>query len=126
MTNEVLGLMEERRQYKSDIAKYKTLTKNIKKKCNEAKEKWINDQCLEIEIKQNSDSKYIHDKLKDVSGKRTCSSSGCIKSKDGSILIDKADVLNRWSEYIEELFDDEREKITNNKQIDRWANNFKR
>ena len=119
MTNEVLGLMEERRQYKSDIAKYKTLTKNIKKKCNEAKEKWINDQCLEIEIKQNSDSKYIHDKIKDVSGKRTCSSSGCIKSKDGSILIDKADVLNRWSEYIEELFDDEREKLpTINKEID--------
>ena len=118
MTNEVLGLMEERRLYKSDVEKHKTLTKKIKKKCNEAKEKWINDQCLEIEIKQTSDSKFIHEKIKEVSGKRICPSTGCIKSKDGNVLIDRTDVLNRWSEYIEELFDDEREKLTINKEID--------
>ena len=111
MSNEILGLMEERRLSKSDEEKYKKLTNEIKKKCNKAKEKWINDQCLEIEVKQNRDSKYVHSKVKEISGKKGCPNTGCIKSKEGNILMDKAEVLNRWSEYIEELFDDNREEL---------------
>ena len=32
----------------------------------------------------------------------------CIKAKDGSILIEKKEVLNRWEEYIQELYNDNR------------------
>ena len=46
--------------------------------------------------------------VKEVSGKKSCTSTNCIKSKDGTVLMDKDDVLNRWSEYIEELFKDNR------------------
>ena len=42
------------------------LNKEVKKKCNEAKEKWINEQCQEIEQNQHLDSKYMHSKIKEV------------------------------------------------------------
>ena len=119
MTNEILGLMDERRQNKSNEVMHNHLTKQIKIKCTKAKEKWINDQCLEIETKQKSDSKYIHSKIKEISGKRSYTNVGCIKSRDGKILMDKNDILNRWSEYIEELFSDTREEnIVIKKDID--------
>ena len=50
----------------------------------------------------------MHSKIKEVSEKKGCSNTGCIRSKEGNILMDKGDVLNRWSEYIEELFEDTR------------------
>ena len=118
MTNEILGLMEERRQSKSDEQKYKNLNNEIKRKCNKAKEKWINDQCLEIEVKQNRDSKYVHSKIKEVSGKKGCPNIGCIKSKEGNIQMNKEEVLNRWSEYIEDLFNDNREEQIIKKDIE--------
>ncbi|GFO04393.1 hypothetical protein PoB_003089800 [Plakobranchus ocellatus] len=39
-----------------------------------------------------------------------CSSPGCIKSKDGTILMEKNEILNIWSEYVEDLFKDDRVK----------------
>ncbi|GFO43225.1 RNA-directed DNA polymerase from mobile element jockey-like [Plakobranchus ocellatus] len=97
--------MEERRKSKNIVAKYKDLNRNIKIKCNAAKEEWINQQCQEIEQKLNIDSKFMHAKSKDVGGKKIkCSSPGCLKSKDGTMLIEKKEILNRWSEYVEDLF----------------------
>ncbi|GFO26420.1 hypothetical protein PoB_005292500 [Plakobranchus ocellatus] len=67
-----------------------------------------NQQCQEIEQKLNIDSKFMHAKIKDVSGKKIkCSSPGCIKSKDGK----------RWSEYVEDLFKDDRFKKPEIKKI---------
>ena len=40
-----------------------------------------------------------------------CSSSGCIKSKDGSMLVRKDPILSRWTEYKGELFHDVREAM---------------
>ena len=62
MTTEILVLMEDRRKVKKDEQKYSEICKLIKKKCNETKEKWINDQCIEIEKQTVKDSKYIHRK----------------------------------------------------------------
>ncbi|GFO06294.1 craniofacial development protein 2-like [Plakobranchus ocellatus] len=108
--------MEERRKSKNVEAKYKDLHRNIKIKCNAAKEEWINQQCQEIEQTLNIDSKFTHAKIKDVNGKKIkCSSPGCIKSKDGTMLMEKNKILNRWSECVEDLFkDDEKPKIKKN------------
>ncbi|GFO09383.1 RNA-directed DNA polymerase from mobile element jockey-like [Plakobranchus ocellatus] len=101
--------MEEKWKSKNVEAKYKDLNSSIKIKCNVAKEKWINQNCLEIEQKLNKDSKFMHAKIEDVSGKKIkCSSLGCIKSKDGTMLTEKSEILNRWSEYVEDLFKDDR------------------
>ena len=51
-------------------------------------------------------------------GKRTCSSTGCLKTKEGSIIMDKEKILERWAEYIGELFED------NRKEHDMMKKNF--
>ena len=108
MTEEILNLMEDRRKAKSNIDLYKTLNTQIKDKCNEAKEQWINEQCKEIENNLTVDSKYLLSKIKDIKGTKGCTASNCIKAKDGNLLMEREDVLNRWSEYIEDLFQDDR------------------
>ncbi|XP_060065585.1 uncharacterized protein LOC132545923 [Ylistrum balloti] len=65
-------------------------------------------QCKEIETNANFDSKFMHEKIKDVTGKKSSTKTGCIKSRDGEILMEKEDILNRWSEYIEDLYHDDR------------------
>jgi hypothetical protein len=108
MTDDIIKLMEQRRLKKSHPSEYKLIDKEIKKKCSEAKEKWLSEQCSEIENKLSVNTKYAHKKSDEITGKSRCTSSGCIKSKNGSILMEKSDILNRWSEYIGELFDDNR------------------
>ena len=108
MTEEILNLMEDRRKAKSNIDLYKTLNTQIKDKCNEVKEQWINEQCKEIENNLTMDSKYMHSKIKDIKGTKGCTASKCIKAKDRNLLMEREDVLNRWSEYIEDLFQDDR------------------
>ena len=77
----------------------------VKRQCKMAKETWYNRKCEEIE----RDPRDIYKKIDGVRGKRKyCSASGCIKGKDNSIIMDKDKILERWSEYIEELFDDTR------------------
>ena len=44
-----------------------------------------------------------------MSGRKLgCSGSGCIKAKNGTMLVEKNDIENRWIEYIRELFRDTR------------------
>ena len=50
----------------------------------------------------------MHSKIKDIKGTKGCTASNCIKAKDGNLLMEREDVLNRWSEYIEDLFQDDR------------------
>ena len=110
ITTEILELMEHRRLAKKDDKKYQVLNKEIKKKCNEAKENWLNEQCAELENSKIENNKLVHEKIREISGKRKGTQSSCIKSKEGNILLDKEDILCRWAEYIEELFDDDRKE----------------
>lgn len=108
MTPEVLDLMEERRKAKRKEQKYSEIGRQ--KKCNEA-EKWINDQCIEIEKHTVKDSKYKHKKVKEVTGKYSSSRMGCLQSKAVQILMGKNEISNRWSEYIGDLYNDERCRV---------------
>ena len=47
----------------------------------------------------------MHSKIKDNKGTKGCTASNWIKEKDGNLLMEREDVLNRWSEY---LFQDDR------------------
>ncbi|RUS75834.1 hypothetical protein EGW08_016403 [Elysia chlorotica] len=109
MTPEILHLMDERRVNKNNPEKYKELNKKVKDLCNETKDFWITCECIGIQTYSNSsNSKYFHDKIKDVAGRKPSPKSGCIKSQSGQILMDIDDILNRWSQYVKELFDDMR------------------
>ena len=68
----------------------------------------MKNECAEIEKGKETDTKAMHKRIKDLTGAKTCSSSGCIRSKDGTIITEKDDILESWTEYIEELFRDNR------------------
>ena len=109
MTTEIVDLMDDRRIAKQcqDSEKYREKDRMIRKKCIAAKEKWFNDKCEEIEFLSQKNPQLIHEKVKSLSKPKKCTSSGCIKGKDGSIIMDNEKILNRWEEYISELYDDE-------------------
>ena len=75
---------------------YKQLYGEIRKKCREANEEWLKNECTEKE----TDTKTMHKRIQDLTGAKTCSSSGCIRSNDGTIISEKDDILERWTEYI--------------------------
>ena len=66
-----LDLKKKRRKAKADEQKYRELDKQVKKRCNEAKEHWISTQCEEIEANTKVDSKTVHQKIKEVTGKKS-------------------------------------------------------
>ena len=60
-------------------------------------------------------------KINDINGRRkACSSTGYIKSKEGYIIMKKDKILERWEEYIKELYGDngrnEHFRIRNNSE----------
>ena len=94
MTEEILGLMGERQKISNRKSQeYREMDKVIKSECSIAKEKWLNSQCERIEKYKNSHS--MHKEIKKLVGndRATCSSSGCIKSRDGDIVMDQQSVL---------------------------------
>ena len=98
MTTEIVELMADRRIAKQCQVsqKYKEKDRMIRKKCIAAKEKWFNDKYEEIELLAQKNPQLIHEKVKNLSKPKRCTSSGCIKGKDGSITMDKEKILNRW------------------------------
>ncbi|GFS10001.1 RNA-directed DNA polymerase from mobile element jockey-like [Elysia marginata] len=52
----------------------------------------------------------MYKNIEEITGKKACSSTGCLKAKNGDIIIDKERILERWAEYIEELFNDNRKE----------------
>ena len=96
ITQEILDLMRKRQKFKSNCLKYKEIDKEINVKCVAAKEK-----CLEIENLQFCDCNQMHKKIQHLTGKKMCSSSGCIKAKDGTILMEKEEIVDRWCSDIQ-------------------------
>ena len=47
--------------------------------------------------------------IKEVTGKkRGNGTTTCVDAKDGTLIMEKDKILDRWSEYIGELYDDDR------------------
>ena len=108
MTKEILDLMETRRVNKDSKEEYEKLHKQIRTKCKEAKEIWLEEQCEEIENSHNQNTADMYKKIKDLTKKSSNPATGCIKAKDGQIIMEKEKILERWSEYIGDLYNDDR------------------
>lgn len=114
ITNEILDLMDERRRLKNiDAQKYRTIHKEIQKKIKEAKEKQLLEECLEIERydKMYDDSFNMHKKIKEITGTNKKKLSGILKNNRGEVITNVKDKVKHWTEYIKELFDDNRPPI---------------
>ena len=78
MTPEILDIMEERRKAEANKQKYRELDKQVKKRCTEVKKHWINTECEEMEANTGLNSKTMHQKIKEITGKKTAAKTGCI------------------------------------------------
>src|SRR2546425_470584 len=108
MNSEILHKMEERRKCKNmrDEEQYKKLKQEIRKLCRQAKDKYYEDKCKEIEMLDKAHSQLMYQKIKELrpKGNRGLQT---IKSKQGNVLIEKDEVMERWADYVEELYKDE-------------------
>ena len=65
MTNTILELMRKRRSIKNKNSKeYKTLNLRIHSECRKAKEKWIEEQCNELEDLEKKNIQLMYNKIK--------------------------------------------------------------
>ena len=54
----------------------------------------------------------MYEKVKEVTGtNRKNSGNSCIKNKEGKVLFDQQEIQDRWTEYLEGFFNDERGEI---------------
>ena len=108
MNPEILKMMEERRQQKNkNNLEYKRFNRTIKQACNEANEKYLNEECAVMERFYNLTPKEAHQKIKAITRKfKSASIFGCLKSKSGKILLEEDEILERWKECIKDLYGD--------------------
>ncbi|GFO18885.1 endonuclease-reverse transcriptase [Plakobranchus ocellatus] len=111
MTEDILNLMDKRRKAKGEQGEYESIHREVRRNCEEAKEAWLNEKCREIDIFQRQAPNTMYRNVEELIGKKKASSTGCLKAKNGEIIMEKDKILERWSEYIKELFDDERKEI---------------
>ena len=71
---------------------------------------WWNEKCNEIEeLERKHKNNEMHAKVKEMSTKKgSKSGTNCIRDKNGKMLFDSNDVINRWVEHVTELYHDER------------------
>ena len=113
MTEEILTLMDKRKSAKN-TPEYLKIHKEIQKKCKLAKEKWYASKCEEIEkLQEKNGTKKMYENINElIGGKKKNSSSGsCIKNKEGTMLFERDKILERWAEYIGDLFSDSRPSL---------------
>jgi len=110
MNVHILSKMEERRKYKmlnteEGQKKYKELKQLIQRLCREAKNKYFDDKCKEIELLDKAHSQLVYKKIKDLQP-RSNRVQQIIKDKYGKSVTTKEEALKRWAEYVEELYDE--------------------
>ena len=86
--------MENRRKAKNlgDEGRYKKLKQEIQKRCREAKDKYYEDMCMEIEMLDRVHSHLLHKKIKEMRPKGN-SFLQTIKNKQGKSLVEKEEVM---------------------------------
>ena len=86
--------------------KIEKLKHEVQKLCREAKDKYYEDKCKEIKMLDKVHSQLLYQKIKELrpKGNRMLQT---IKSKQGKSLLEKDEVMERWAEYVEELYKDE-------------------
>jgi len=57
---------------------------------------------------ERSNPQKMHDKVRQVTGRQKSAGASCIEAKDGTIIMEQEEMLQRWKEYIGELFADSR------------------
>ena len=113
VTEEMLKKMEERRRWKcigttEGKHMYRKLNNELRRETTKAREKWWTEQCDEINnLYEKGQIDKMYATVKNLDRKPTAQSKA-ILDKEGKLLVDENDILERWKEYIEELYSTDR------------------
>ena len=55
-----------------------------------------------------NNASLMHKNINFIVEKKPNNKSGCLKSKSGDILVEKTEIIKRWTEYIQDLYNDDR------------------
>ena len=91
---DILEVMEEKRNVKHDRLRYAELTKKIRKMCRKAKEEYHESLCKEIEELDKKHNPRAYNMIKNLTNKRISCNNG-ITDKDGHTLTTEQDILLR-------------------------------
>ncbi|GFO46832.1 RNA-directed DNA polymerase from mobile element jockey-like [Plakobranchus ocellatus] len=110
MSDEILALcdihrsLKKRKKESEGSKQYRETNLKVKRSIKEATERWIEDQCEDIEnsLKHNNSNKAykIVKELTDTKQARATT----IESKEGKCLTEEKEILERWTEYYSELY----------------------
>ena len=102
MTEGILDLMNERKTFKTiNPTKYKEINQDINKKIKEAKEKWLEENCKEMEdLIDKHDSKNFHKKVKELSGIKNKIQTNYLINDKKEIVTKLEDKKETWENYI--------------------------
>ena len=109
MTAPILQKVEQRRLANGNVALYNLLDREIRQDCRTAKETMLTEQYQVIEqLDAAHKSNLMHSRINLVTGrKRGNNTTTCIENKNRDIIMEKDEILSRWSEYIGELYNDD-------------------
>ena len=79
----------------------------MKRACRTRREEWLREKCQEIEELERVDSRLMTEKIREITGKKRAQRSTVIKDIDGTILMERNEVLNRWQQYVGNLYRDD-------------------
>src|SRR5215469_13926108 len=104
MTERILIMMDERRKFKGiDDQRYNSINRMIHKECNKSREIWMNDRCMDIENLSKRDQQIMYKKVYELTMESMYKQGKAIKKKDGTVVMEKGEIMERWDEYISKL-----------------------
>jgi Reverse transcriptase (RNA-dependent DNA polymerase) len=126
ISRQMIEEMEERRKWKhqsTEKAKqeYRRLNNKLRRTTEEAKEKWWDEKCKELEeLQLRGRYDLVYERVKRLSKKSKKGKGIEVKDKQGKILNEINEIKNRWREYVEELYrnEDGSEEIQNMKDME--------
>ena len=87
---------------------YRKLNNELRRITEKARATWWKEQCDELkEMQRKGRHDQVYQKIKQLSTKKNGRKTTAIQDKTGTLLTEPKAVLNRWKEYIEELYNKE-------------------
>ena len=111
MTKEILDLIEKRNKLEkmSSLQEYKDLKKEIQRKCREAKDRIILEECKYIQkLEESNNSRELYQRIRKLNNKQRVQSNKKLLSKEGEVISAPEDQAKRWKQYIEEMYKGEK------------------
>ena len=95
MTDDILDLMDERRRSKGNKDEYERLHKEVRRKCNEAKENWLDQKCQEVDLLRRFNPHILYKNVAEITGIKACTSKGFLKPKNGDVIMEKDQIFRK-------------------------------